>query len=169
MIFNSEVLHPIKPCSEMLKDPPEIRQILLPQFIAEDVLTRNSSIFFSSFDSKFLKGGADSMDEEKKEPFVQTPDVNAEGTRVKRVDSNNEDGPQLGILWALVILQMILICFILVFGLYRYSKYRQEMRYSKERLVYNIYASPSDTNLPETTSSSNAYRVTSAEHSMNHL
>lgn len=160
MIFNSEILHPTNPCSHEYSQPPEIRQILPPQFLKEEfLLTPQTNVTLKSFDLQFLN------EESKNEQSAQTQERQPPQQQ-PRDESNKrptQEEPHLGILWTLVIFQLVLITFIIVFGVYRYSKYKKEMTYSKERLVYNIYASPSDSNIPESTSngSSGAYKVNS--------
>jgi len=170
IVYNSEVLRPTSPCSEEANTFPEIRQILLPHFLRKEVLEKDKDLLNVTVDS-FDLGLLHSSDEGKKNdddnkiPDPPTTPSGSSGDAQKQQGDKNESslttaqklGPQLAVLWTIVILQLLLMIAVTVFGIHRYLKYKKEMSYSKERLVYNIYAPPSDPNLNE---SCNAPRVT---------
>jgi hypothetical protein len=180
IVYNSELLHPNEPCSHAFNKPPEIRQILPPQFLTQEFLSTPTGNYNNmtndSFDVQYLQN---KDDESKGHKSAQTQDFDSSTTQSSTTinkkqrsgdDDDNDDnnGPHLGLLWTVVIFQLVLIMSIIVLGIYRYAKYKKELSYSKERLVYNIYASPSDSNVHESTSvggsssgrTSGAYKLT---------
>lgn len=167
LVFNSEILHPTSPCSQEFAKAPEIYQILPPQFLTQEYLSNaNGNFTLKSFDLKILNEVINN-ENNGQSPQIQEQSNSTTPPPTSSIDEKGKssvEGPSLALLWAVVIFQLILIMSILVFGIYRYAKFKREMSYSKERLVYNVYSSPSDVNLPESASAARggtgAYKVT---------
>jgi len=148
--FKSELFFTQSPCVPGVDSNPTIRHIAPVHFYQEETL------------SKAQSGGTDKIifNLPRSDNFFEPESIQRlDGTTQKRVEEissmdssqarKTDEGPQLGALWFLVILQLIVIVVLVSVAIYKYVKERREISYSKERLVYNVYTSPSNSNIVE--------------------